>query len=501
MRALLAASAAAAAAAAPASATISLPSRTPVNTVGVTYASSNIDPSCNRGFHSTNFSNPNLIAAAAALAPLRLRFGGSGADNLVFSPAPGAPECAAIPSPPASCDYVTPGCLNASHWERLYHLANASGAEFIFGVSYDLEAACAAGAAYDWAAGPAAANAARLLDYLAAHGQRLYGFEVGNEINNVGGAPCLQTPAAQASAMAAFAALAARSAPSARLVGPDSGYRDAQAWDAALLPLLPAGALHAVTHHVYNGVSRKDWTSAAQLDSILPEVAWYVATARAGAPGAQIWAGENGPIGGGDDGTCGTASVCGTYASSIWYADDMALRAKYGFHHHQRQDLFGGAYGLTASLSGAMALGADEALALTPDFWLAFVFKRTLGASILNATSSSRDVRAYAYAGAPPSRFAAPECAASPLQLRLINLSENATVAALPAGVASSAAWTLAAGAGGPFARGVTLNGVALPGVVDAAHRDFLGAITAPAARGGAAVTLAPQSTTFVCTA
>lgn len=46
---------------------------------------------------------------------------------------------------------------------------------------------------------------------------------------------------------------------------------------------------------------------------------------------------ENGPPGGGPDGTCGNASICGTYASTLWYADDLALRAKHGFTQYQRQ--------------------------------------------------------------------------------------------------------------------------------------------------------------------
>ena len=62
-------------------ATVSLVSRSPVNIVDSRFTSWNIDSSCNRGFHFTNFSNPNLRAAALGLAPSRLRFGGSGNDN------------------------------------------------------------------------------------------------------------------------------------------------------------------------------------------------------------------------------------------------------------------------------------------------------------------------------------------------------------------------------------------------------------------------------------
>ena len=135
-------------------AAVTLPSRAAVSVVEATYVSWNIDPSCNRGFHHTFFDNPNLIAAATALAPSVLRFGGSGADALVYGLSPGAPECAGVA--PVDCGYTTPGCLNATHWQRLRTLASASNTSFLFGVSFDLPAACAAGAAYVWNSSAAA---------------------------------------------------------------------------------------------------------------------------------------------------------------------------------------------------------------------------------------------------------------------------------------------------------------------------------------------------------
>ena len=155
--------------------TLAVP-RTPVSFTNAAFASWNIDPSCNRGFHQTDFSNSNLAAAAAALAPSVLRFGGSGADALVYGLTPGSPECAAVD--PVGCDYVTPGCLNSSHWEGLRSLSTASGASFLFGISFDLTAACAAGAAFRWND----KNAMRLLTYLQANNETVWGFELGNEV-------------------------------------------------------------------------------------------------------------------------------------------------------------------------------------------------------------------------------------------------------------------------------------------------------------------------------
>ena len=191
------------------------------------------------------------------------------------------------------------------------------------------------------------------------------------------------------------------------MIGPDTGYRDAQDWLRAYLPpVAAAGQLHAVTHHVYDGPGKSDYNSPSALDRGLSEIDWYTDIVTSLAPSAQIWAGEDGPIGGGNDGTCGgDKSVCGTYASALGYADDLALRAKRGFAQYNRQALFGGGYGLTASPSGGLGqtsgLGRTEALLLRPGYWVNFLWKRTLGRSVLNATSSSPMLRAYAFTGAP----------------------------------------------------------------------------------------------------
>jgi hypothetical protein len=269
-------------------------------------------------------------------------------------------------------------------------------------------------------------------------------------------------------------------------------------------------SLFAVTHHVYLSLMPSDFAGSTEaladrLDSPLAEIAWYTQLAQRYAPGSQVWAGENGPIGGGDDGTCGKATICGKYGSAVWYADDMGLRSKYGFVQHNRQDLFGGAYGLVNSASMAMALGAVEPVAIKPDFWINFIWKRALGASVHNATASSRDVRAYAFSGAPPSPFAEPACSGAPLQLLLINLRNATAAVALPpaAGVTSYSLWALAPSDGTPMSTTATLNGVALPAVLDVSkgNPDFLRRIAAPAATGSVAapLSLPPLATAFVC--
>lgn len=312
--------------------TVRLVSSTPLSITNAAYASWNIDSSCNRGFHQTNFSNPNLAAAARGLFPSRLRFGGSGNDNLVYGLSEGSPECAGI-APPTDCSYTTPGCLNATHWANLYEFSRSAGVDFMFGLAFGLQQACTIGEAYVWNN----TNAKQLLAHLLANNQtEIWGFELGNELNNQGpGTSCNLHPKQQADALGVLFEMLRDTLPGAWLIGPDSGGLDPLPWLQGYLPAVQPGNLHAITHHVYNGINRASYNSADRLDNSAAEIAWYTNVSRSLAQGVEIWAGENGPIGGGNDGTCGANSVCGTYASTMWYADDMATRAKHGFAQYQ----------------------------------------------------------------------------------------------------------------------------------------------------------------------
>jgi hypothetical protein len=152
----------------------------------------------------------------------------------------------------------------------------------------------------------------------------------------------------------------------------------------------------------------------------------------------------------------------------------------------------------------AMALGAEEPLAIKPDFWVNFLWKRLFGTSVLGASASSREVRAYAFAGAPASPFAEAACAGAPLQLLLINLrNASAQVALPPAPRASTfSLWALAPANGTALSTGATLNGAALPARLDVRDGDPSFLRRAPAAASGALgapLALAPLSVAFLC--
>jgi len=179
----------------------------------------------------------------------------------------------------------------------------------------------------------------------------VWGFELGNEVNNNWGKYNL-SPNIQSSAFKTMSDILNRvwaSGATPKIVGPDTGYYNASSWLPAVLEeigSLPID-LHAVTHHVYPGITPSNFNDPTILDSFLEDdLKWYLPPINEYLPNAQIWAGENGPTGGGEDGTCGFPSACGTYMTVLWYADEMANRATHGFVQFQRQDFIGGAYSL-----------------------------------------------------------------------------------------------------------------------------------------------------------
>ena len=119
-----------------------------------------------------------------------------------------------------------------------------------------------------------------------------------DEVNNGGpGTKCNFSAAQQSDAALRFVKLvAAAKVPSPAgaaapvLIGPDTGYTNAQAWLEAYLPPV-AGVLHAVTHHVYDGPGRSSYNSPSALDHY---PSWYKNISQHAAPHAQIWAGEDG---------------------------------------------------------------------------------------------------------------------------------------------------------------------------------------------------------------
>ena len=471
-------------------------------TTNINYASWNIDASYNRGFFHMNFSNPNMRAAAASLAPSTVRFGGTGNDYLHY-------DCETVPG----MDNDTYGCLNATQRADLFGLASTTGTDFLFGVSFDIADACTKGPLYIWSS----KDVKHLISEMAAAGQTVWGFELGNEINNRspgGNQDCGLMPSQQSDAMLEFSALLKSHWPEPenrpKFVGPDTGSHNASTWLNATLAAA-GGVLHAVTHHVYPGIKRYNYNIPSELDKIIDgDMSWYGDIVKSQAPSAEMWAGEDGPAGGGESGTCsGTTgdphnvSACGLYATVLWYADEMALRAANGFKQYQRQDFVGGRYSLIGTEHDNQFEPYSSSVTIHPDFWINFLWKRTMGRVVLNTTttmfSSNKTLRGYAHCGKPPSEHRVSSSNSDEsLTVLLVNLDDtsNYTDVIIP-GMKSSYSWSLTPGNEGVFGSSARLNGMDLPTMLSDGKP--INKVPALGVKGaGPIISVPPLSVTFV---
>ena len=410
-----------------------------------------------------------------------------------------------------------PSCLNETHWHNLYEFAKLGAhADFLFGVSFDLEVACAEHEKYEW-------DASNIKDWLEnvvlPANDTLWGFELGNEINNQGNAvlnnSCGNTPKQQAQAFATLADALAELYPSREarpvLLGPDTGYLDSPTWmQQFLVAAKRLGVrLFGVTNHNYNQIDLATFDSLDLLADA--DVAWMPPLVDEYAPGSQIWAGEVGPHTGGENGTCGSDadSVCGTFASALWYASDLGQRAAAGFAQHQRQDLVGGRYALLDIQRGQESLGTHATVVLYPDFWVNWMWKRVMGTAVLRADLSDDfggTLMAYAHRGVPPSPWAEPRGSggAAALGLVIVNLDEtearSVSVAALVGEDRQYSQWTLSPGPDGYASSEATMNGEALATrIADGSVLGEMSCVGNPVVgHGTAALVVPPVSVVFV---
>eukprot|EP00656_Telonema_subtile_P047492 TRINITY_DN5459_c0_g1_i2.p1 TRINITY_DN5459_c0_g1~~TRINITY_DN5459_c0_g1_i2.p1 ORF type:complete len:385 (+),score=75.93 TRINITY_DN5459_c0_g1_i2:28-1182(+) len=306
-----------------------------------------------------------------------------------------------------------------------------------------------------------------MIRYILDQRQQIWGFELGNEVNNRH-IKCGIQAAQQARAFKVFEGELAQLYPDSstrpKLVGPDVGYLASEEWLGDFLTNF--SNLHAVTYHVYSWLKKTNYNSAQAIDNAQYDLKWYPAMVRELAPGAQIWAGEDGPISAGEDGDCGgNTSVCGTYATVMWYANDLGNRAAHGFKQYHRQDLVGGRYSLLGVPHDDQYLDKTDGVRIHPDFWVAFMWKRVMGSTVLNATangwSPDPSIRAYAHCGVPPSMHvpSAVSETNAPMGWALVNIANTSREVQF---ASNCTIWTMTS-ADGPLGNSVNLNNQLLP--------------------------------------
>jgi heparanase 1 len=422
-----------------------------------------------------DLDNPTLVARARALAPATLRIGGTEADRVRYHLKKG-------PVPAGTHDYA----LRKADWKRIHRFVRRARLDLLFTLS-------AGPADRDEAGAWQPDNARDLIGYTVRKGYPVSGWELGNEVN---GFPFIHGLAHRVSArqysadFERFAALMAELAPEALSAGPSSAVWPLIGEPNPLIPGFSrsqaARHLGALSWHYYpqqshhgpvatRRVGTKTMLNARNLDGVRR---WTRMVGRAQQlcrnPGVQNWMTETAhALYGGEPG------ISDTFASTLWWLDELGLVAREGVDKVFRQSLVGARYGLLD----------QETLDPRPDFWASFLWKKLMGPVVYPSPRPARwpaSLRAYLHGDdrTPWSRT-----------LLVVNLHQTRTV---PLGLeAPVGVWCLQ-GASGLCSPTLTVNGFPADDdlVDDWGRRRLLRkyAVTVPSSP----VLLPPLSATFV---
>jgi heparanase 1 len=221
--------------------------------------------------------------------------------------------------------------------------------------------------------------------------------------------------------LARFRAIVRAAYPNAKVAGPAALYWPVVGPSPSLFSdflgeFLTAGAEKpdVVTWHFYPQQSSRTpaATRRASLTRMLDPAAlnevgrWGSEVGRAvadHAPNADAWLGETG------NAQCGgQPGVSDRFAGALWWVDELGLAARTGQKVVVRQTLAGSDYGLLD----------EQTFAPRPDYWASVLWKRLMGASVLDVHPSADDAFVRAYAHCTPA-------AAGGITLLLVNLHQD----------------------------------------------------------------------------
>lgn len=326
-----------------------------------------------------------LVRLARALSPAFLRVGGTEADHVYY----------AMNDAPVPPGYEL--VLDRDTWDALHGFTRDARLELFFTINAGPGARDPDGA---WRS----ENAAALLAHARRSEQHVAIWELGNEVNGywfIHGVSAQPSAARYAADLLEFRRVVERYQPHARIAGPASAYFPLVGEPVRrFLPdvLERAGsALDIVSWHYYPEQSRRCpvATRRAAPDRLLDPGAldearrWAleIATARDRyAPAAELWLGETGQA------QCGgEPGVSDRYVSGLWWLDQLGSAARQGQAVVVRQALVGADYGLLD----------PDTLAPRPDYYNTLLWKKLMGARVLEVRTDGQNpfVRAYAHCG------------------------------------------------------------------------------------------------------
>lgn len=338
-----------------------------------------------------DFTQSRLRTLAAGLAPAYLRIGGSEADKLLYHMGDDPPGEA-----PEPYHFV----LTRDQWDGVADFADAVGFDLFFTLNAGPGSRDPDGA---WTP----ENAQALVDYSATRGIDVAVWELGNELNGyllVHGPDGAVSGTQYAADLLAVRDLLDEVGVGGRIAGPSCAF-----WPefGEMVPFMEefmaAGgdALDVVTWHYYPQQSERcgfysrpafeDPYLMMQPDALDEVHQWatFVEELQAPhAPDAEIWLGESG------NAQCGgQVGVSDRFVAGFWWVDQLGLLARRGHRVAVRQALAGADYGLI-----------DEyTLEPRPDYWASLLWKRLVGARVLDVSSPADTPLLRVYALCAPS--------------------------------------------------------------------------------------------------
>lgn len=303
-----------------------------------------------------DLSDPKLVHAMAALAPVKLRIGGTLADFVAYNvsdPAYCTPQvstgtgkvrrpssCRVSPHPntPAASVPCAPqwdfrgGCLSMQRWSAIHDFCAAAGCGVVFGLS-ELFNRPTDDAHWD------PRNTRALLEHTRAMpNERLFGVELGNEVGGPHGILAHLTAEQVATDFRALRAMLddiwAGDAPPL-LIGPDAMI-DVQ-WVGDFLAAVGNDTLDAFTYHLYLGAGSDP---ALMTDILTPQFLYdkgqsralkMVDAVRSRLPRTPLWMGEAGGAY-----NSGQNTTTNAFVSGFWYLDQLGGFATAGHQTHCR---------------------------------------------------------------------------------------------------------------------------------------------------------------------
>ncbi len=333
-----------------------------------------------------DLGNPRLRKLAAALGPAYLRVSGSWANSTYFQD----DDLPALKDPPQGFR----GVLTRAEWKGVVDFTRAVDANIVTSVAISPGARDASGV---WT--PAQAKA--LFDYTKSIGGSIAAAAFMNEptFPGPGGAPQGYNAVAFAKDVKVFGPFLHKEQPTAIFLGPGSVGEGTSLVPGITMKLpLTTDQIMAATgpvfgvfsYHFYPTVSKRcgGRTTVAQaltadwLNRTLTSEAFYAAARDKYLPGKSMWLTETG------EAACGGDQFAGQFVDSFRYLNQLGILAQKGVQTVMHNTLASSDYGFLN----------EETYEPRPDYWAAVLWKRTMGAVVLDpGVAGEPNLRVYAH--------------------------------------------------------------------------------------------------------